>query len=257
MIEDKELINVYGARVHNLKDIDVEIPRNSLTVITGLSGSGKSSLAFDTIFAEGQRRYIETFSAYARNFLGGMERPDVDKITGLSPVISIEQKTTNKNPRSTEVYDYLRLLFARAGIAYSYLSGEKMVKYTEEQILELIHKDYQGKKIFMLAPLVRTRKGHYKELFEQVRKKGYLYVRVDGEVREIVHGMKLDRYKNHDIEVVIDKLVVNEKDEKRLKQSVATAMQQGDGLIMILDAETETVRHYSKRLMCPVTGLSY
>ena len=231
-------------------------------MITGLSGSGKSSLAFDTIFAEGQRRYIETFSAYARNFLGGMERPDVDKITGLSPVISIEQKTTNKNPRSTvgtttEVYDYLRLLFARAGIAYSYLSGEKMVKYTEEQILELIHKDYQGKKIFMLAPLVRTRKGHYKELFEQVRKKGYLYVRVDGEVREIVHGMKLDRYKNHDIEVVIDKLVVNEKDEKRLKQSVATAMQQGDGLIMILDAETETVRHYSKRLMCPVTGLSY
>ena len=262
MSEEKELINVYGARVHNLKDIDVEIPRNSLTVITGLSGSGKSSLAFDTIFAEGQRRYIETFSAYARNFLGGMERPDVDKITGLSPVISIEQKTTNKNPRSTvgtttEVYDYLRLLFARAGIAYSYLSGEKMVKYTEEQILELIHKDYQGKKIFMLAPLVRTRKGHYKELFEQVRKKGYLYVRVDGEVREIVHGMKLDRYKNHDIEVVIDKLVVNEKDEKRLKQSVATAMQQGDGLIMILDAETETVRHYSKRLMCPVTGLSY
>lgn len=262
MSEEKELINVYGARVHNLKDIDVEIPRNSLTVITGLSGSGKSSLAFDTIFAEGQRRYIETFSAYARNFLGGLERPDVDKITGLSPVISIEQKTTNKNPRSTvgtttEIYDYLRLLYARAGVAYSYLSGEKMVKYTEEQIIGLIHRDYQGKKIFMLAPLVRTRKGHYKELFEQVRKKGYLYVRVDGEVREIVHGMKLDRYKNHDIEVVIDKLVVSEKDDKRLKQSVATAMQQGEGLIMIYDADTREVRHYSKRLMCPVTGLSY
>ena len=263
MNEEKELINVYGARVHNLKNIDVEIPRNSLTVITGLSGSGKSSLAFDTIFAEGQRRYIETFSAYARNFLGGMERPDVDKITGLSPVISIEQKTTNKNPRSTvgtttEIYDYLRLLFARAGIAYSYLSEEKMIKYTEEQILNLIYDEYQGKRIYMLAPLVRTRKGHYKELFEQVRKKGYLYVRVDGEIREITHGMRVDRYKNHDIEVVIDKMVVSpEKDDKRLKQSVTTAMQQGDGLIMILDAGTNEIRHYSKRLMCPVTGLSY
>ena len=263
MNEEKELINVYGARVHNLKNIDVEIPRNSLTVITGLSGSGKSSLAFDTIFAEGQRRYIETFSAYARNFLGGMERPDVDKITGLSPVISIEQKTTNKNPRSTvgtttEIYDYLRLLYARAGTAYSYLSGEKMIKYTEEQILNLIYNEYQGKRIYMLAPLVRTRKGHYKELFEQVRKKGYLYVRVDGEVREITHGMKVDRYKNHDIEVVIDKMVVApDKDDKRLKQSVATAMQQGDGLIMILDAGTNEIRHYSKRLMCPVTGIAY
>ena len=263
MAEEKEYINVYGARVHNLKNIDVEIPRDSLTVITGLSGSGKSSLAFDTIFAEGQRRYIETFSAYARNFLGGMERPDVDKITGLSPVISIEQKTTNKNPRSTvgtttEIYDYLRLLFARAGVAYSYLSGEKMVKYTEEKILGLIRQEYQGKRIYLLAPLVRTRKGHYKELFEQVRKKGYLYVRVDGEVREIMHGMKLDRYKNHDIEVVIDKMVVAaDKDDKRLKQSVATAMQQGDGLIMILDATTNEVRHYSKRLMCPVTGIAY
>ena len=263
MAEEKEYINVYGARVHNLKNIDVEIPRDSLTVITGLSGSGKSSLAFDTIFAEGQRRYIETFSAYARNFLGGMERPDVDKITGLSPVISIEQKTTNKNPRSTvgtttEIYDYLRLLFARAGVAYSYLSGEKMVKYTEEKILGLIRQEYQGKRIYLLAPLVRTRKGHYKELFEQVRKKGYLYVRVDGEVREIIHGMKLDRYKNHDIEVVVDKLVVAaDKDDKRLKQSVATAMQQGDGLIMILDATTNEVRHYSKRLMCPVTGIAY
>ena len=262
MAEEKEYINVYGARVHNLKNVDVEIPRDSLTVITGLSGSGKSSLAFDTIFAEGQRRYIETFSAYARNFLGGMERPDVDKITGLSPVISIEQKTTNKNPRSTvgtttEIYDYLRLLFARAGMAYSYLSGEKMVKYTEEKILELIRQDYFGKRIYLLAPLVRTRKGHYKELFENVRKKGYLYVRVDGEVREVTHGMKLDRYKNHDIEVVIDKMVVSDKDENRLKQSVATAMQQGDGLMMILDASTDEVRHYSKRLMCPVTGIAY
>ena len=263
MAEEKELINVYGARVHNLKNIDVEIPRNSLTVITGLSGSGKSSLAFDTIFAEGQRRYIETFSAYARNFLGGMERPDVDKITGLSPVISIEQKTTNKNPRSTvgtttEIYDYLRLLYARAGIAYSYMSREKMIKYTEEQILDLIYKEYHGKRIYLLAPLVRTRKGHYKELFEQVRKKGYLYVRIDGEVREITHGMKVDRYKNHDIEVVIDKMVVaNDKEDKLLKQSVATAMHQGDGLIMILDASTNEIRHYSKRLMCPVTGLSY
>ena len=262
MAEEKEYIQVYGARVHNLKNIDVTIPRNSLTVITGLSGSGKSSLAFDTIFAEGQRRYIETFSAYARNFLGGMERPDVDKITGLSPVISIEQKTTNKNPRSTvgtttEVYDYLRLLFARAGIAYSYLSGERMIKYTEEKILNLIREEYLGKRIFILAPLVRTRKGHYKELFEQVRKKGYLYVRVDGEIREVVHGMKLDRYKNHDIEVVIDKMVVSDKDENRLKQSVSTAMHQGDGLLMILNAQDDEIRHYSKRLMCPVTGLSY
>ena len=262
MAEEKEYINVYGARVHNLKNIDVEIPRDSLTVITGLSGSGKSSLAFDTIFAEGQRRYIETFSAYARNFLGGMERPDVDKITGLSPVISIEQKTTNKNPRSTvgtttEIYDYLRLLYARAGVAYSYLSGEKMVKYTEEKILELIRQEYQGKRIYLLSPLVKSRKGHYKELFENVRKKGYLYVRVDGEVREVMHGMRLDRYKNHDIEVVIDKMVVSDKDENRLKQSVATAMQQGDGLMMILDAGTNEVRHYSKRLMCPVTGIAY
>ncbi len=262
MSEEKETIGIYGARVHNLKNIDVEIPRDSLTVITGLSGSGKSSLAFDTIFAEGQRRYIETFSAYARNFLGGMERPDVDKITGLSPVISIEQKTTNKNPRSTvgtitEIYDYLRLLFARAGMAYSYLSGERMVKYTEEQILDLIRRDYKGKKIYILAPLVRARKGHYKELFDHVCRKGYLYVRVDGEIKEIMHGMKLDRYKNHDIELVVDKTVVTEKEDSRLRQSVATAMQQGDGLLMILDAQTESIRHYSKRLMCPVTGLSY
>jgi len=261
-MQEKEYINVYGARVHNLKNIDAEIPRDSLTVITGLSGSGKSSLAFDTVFAEGQRRYIETFSAYARNFLGNLERPDVDKITGLSPVISIEQKTTNKNPRSTvgtttEIYDYLRLLYARAGEAYSYYSGERMVKYTEEQITDLILKDYKNKKIYILAPLVRTRKGHYKELFEQIRKKGYLYVRVDGEVREITHGMKLDRYKNHDIEVVIDKLIVGDKDDKRLKQSIATAMRQGDGLLMLLDLQNENIRHYSKRLMCPVTGLSY
>ncbi len=262
MQEETEYIEVYGARVHNLKNIDARIPRQRLTVITGLSGSGKSSLAFDTLFAEGQRRYIETFSAYARNFLGNLERPDVDKITGLSPVISIEQKTTNKNPRSTvgtttEVYDFLRLLYARAGEAYSYLSGEKMVKYTEEQILNLILDAYAGRRIYILAPLVRSRKGHYKELFEQVRKKGYLHVRVDGEMREAMPGMKLDRYKNHDIEVVIDKLVPSDKDDKRLKSSVATAMRQGDGLLLILDADSSEVRHYSKRLMCPVTGLSY
>ena len=262
MQEETEYIDIYGARVHNLKNVDAHIPRNSLTVITGLSGSGKSSLAFDTIFAEGQRRYIETFSAYARNFLGNLERPDVDKITGLSPVISIEQKTTNKNPRytvgtTTEVYDYLRLLFARAAEAYSYESGEKMVKYTEEQILDLILNDYKSKRISILAPLVRSRKGHYKELFEQVRKKGYLYVRVDGEMKEALPGMRLDRYKNHDVEVVIDKLVVSDKDDVRLKNSVATAMRQGDGLLMVLDAETQEVRHYSKLLMDPVTGLSY
>jgi excinuclease ABC subunit A len=262
MGDDTEKIGVYGARVHNLKNINVELPRNSLVVITGLSGSGKSSLAFDTIFAEGQRRYIETFSAYARNFLGGMERPDVDKIVGLSPVISIEQKTTNKNPRSTvgtttEIYDYLRLLFARAGEAYSYLSGEKMVKYTEEQIVNLALERYEGKRVYLLAPLVHARKGHYRELFEQVLKKGYLNVRVDGEIREITHGMKLDRYKNHDIELVVDKFVMTQVDVTRLKQSMATAMKQGDGLVMILDAESGEVRRYSRRLMCPVTGLAY
>lgn len=259
---EKEKIEVYGARVHNLKNIDVEIPRDSLVVITGLSGSGKSSLAFDTIFAEGQRRYIETFSAYARNFLGAMERPDVDKITGLSPVISIEQKTTNRNPRSTvgtttEIYDFLRLLYARAGEAYSYLTGEKMVKYTEEQILELIMERYIGKKIFLLAPLVRNRKGHYKELFEQISKKGYLTVRVDGEIREIIPGMRLDRYKIHSIEVLIDKLVVSNKFENNLKMSLRTAMKQGDGLILIQDVESGDVRHFSRQLMCPSTGLSY
>ena len=262
MTSETEQIHVYGARVHNLKNIDVIIPRDSLTVITGLSGSGKSSLAFDTIFAEGQRRYIETFSAYARGFLGKMERPDVDKITGLSPVISIEQKTTNKNPRSTvgtstEVYDFLRLLFARAGEAYSYLTGEKMVKYTDEQILELILEKYIGKKIYILAPAVRNRKGHYKELFEQIRKKGYLNVRVDGEVKEILPGMKVDRYKNHSIEILIDKLVVSNKFSDKLKSSVRTAMKQGSGLIMIQDVDAGEVRHYSRSLMCPTTGLSY
>ena len=262
MKREDDKINVYGARVHNLKNIDVEIPRNSLTVITGLSGSGKSSLAFDTIFAEGQRRYIETFSAYARNFLGGMERPDVDKITGLSPVISIDQKTTNRNPRSTvgtttEVYDYMRLLFARAGKAYSYMTGEEMVKYTEEKVLDMILHNYDGHKIFILAPLVRSRKGHYRELFESMRRKGYLNIRVDGEMKEIVRGMKVDRYKNHNIEVVIDKLQVSEKDSSRLQKSVSIAMKQGEGLILILDKDTDEIKHFSKRLMCPTTGISY
>ena len=255
-------INIWGARVHNLKNIDVEIPRDSLTVITGLSGSGKSSLAFDTIFAEGQRRYIETFSAYARNFLGGMERPDVDKITGLSPVISIEQKTTNKNPRSTvgtttEVYDFLRLLFARAGKAYSYETGEPMVKYTEEKVIEMITHDYAGRRILILAPLVRSRKGHYRELFESLRRKGYLHVRVDGELHEITQGMKVDRYKNHDIEAVIDRMAVKDTIDERLKKSVQMAMKQGEGRVMIMDHETGNVKHFSKQFMCPTTGISY
>ncbi len=262
MNSEDEKINVWGARVHNLKNIDVEIPRDSLTVITGLSGSGKSSLAFDTIFAEGQRRYIDTFSAYARNFLGNMERPDVDKITGLSPVISIEQKTTNKNPRSTvgtttEIYDYLRLLYARAGTAYSYESGEEMVKYTEEQVIEMILHTFQGKKIFLLAPLVRQRKGHYRELFESMRRKGYLYIRVDGEIMEMTPGMKVDRYKNHNIEVVIDKLAVNDDYEERLRKSIATAMKQGDGMVMVIDKDTNEAKSFSKRLMDPVTGMAY
>ena len=255
-------INVWGARVHNLKNIDVEIPRGSLTVITGLSGSGKSSLAFDTIYAEGQRRYIETFSAYARNFLGDMERPDVDKITGLSPVISIEQKTTNRNPRSTvgtttEIYDYLRLLFARAGTAYSYATGEKMVRYTEEKIIDMIETDYADRRIYILSPLVRQRKGHYRELFESLRRKGYLYARVDGEIKEITQGMKTDRYKNHNIEVVIDKMQMRKGFEDRLRKTVETAMRQGDGLIMILDKDSGVAKNFSKRLMCPTTGLSY
>ena len=262
MQREDEKINVWGARVHNLKNIDVEIPRNSLTVITGLSGSGKSSLAFDTIYAEGQRRYIETFSAYARNFLGGLERPDVDKITGLSPVISIEQKTTNKNPRSTvgtttEIYDFLRLLYARAGTAYSYHTGEEMVKYTEERVQQMILDRYDGHPIFILAPLVRQRKGHYRELFESMRRKGYLYVRIDGEIVELIRGMKVDRYKNHNIEVVIDKLRVQNKDDERLHRSVSTAMRQGDGVVMILDKDDGSLRSFSKRLMCPTTGISY
>lgn len=261
-----EKIEVFGARVHNLKNVDITIPRNSLTVFTGLSGSGKSSLAFDTIFAEGQRRYIETFSAYARNFLGNMERPDVDKITGLSPVISIEQKTTNKNPRSTvgtttEIYDYLRLLFARAGEAYSYMSGEKMVKYTEEKVVDMIMSDYQDRKIYILSPLVRNRKGHYRELFEQMRRKGYLYIRVDGEIQELTRGMKVDRYKNHNIEVVIDKMKLggteNNTLRERLAKTVSTAMKQGEGLIMILDNERNEAKYFSKRLMDPVTGIAY
>lgn len=258
----KDNIEVIGAKVHNLKNINVNIPRKSLTVITGLSGSGKSSLAFDTIYAEGQRRYIETFSAYVRNFLGGIERPNVDKITGLSPVISIEQKTTNKNPRSTvgtvtEIYDFLRLLYARAGTAYSYETGEMMVKYTEEQIVNLITDKYNGKRIYILAPVVRSRKGHYKELFEQIRKKGYLYARVDGKIIDVTTTEKIDRYKNHNIEIVIDKLAVNKKDTERLQKSVATAMTAGGGMTMILDHESGIVRNYSKRLMCPTTGLSY
>jgi excinuclease ABC subunit A len=261
MTSRKTNIEVLGARVHNLKNIDVTIPRNSLTVITGLSGSGKSSLAFDTIYAEGQRRYIETFSAYARNFLGNMERPDVDEIKGLSPVISIEQKTTNKNPRSTvgtttEVYDFLRLLFARAGTAYSYATGEKMVRYTEDQLVEMILEHYANKKIYILAPLVRNRKGHYRELFEQMMKKGFLQVRIDGSLTEMTHGMKLDRYSNHNIEVVVDKLKVSD-DEQRVRKSVEVAMRQGEGLIMIMDKDTEETRYFSKRLMCPTTGMAY
>lgn len=262
MVETDGKIIVQGARVHNLKNIDVEIPRQSLTVITGMSGSGKSSLAFDTLFAEGQRRYIETFSAYARNFLGNMQRPDVDKITGLSPVISIEQKTTNKNPRSTvgtttEVYDFLRLLFARAGEAFSYETGERMVRYTDEQLLRLLLQDYAGRKVYLLAPLVKNRKGHYSELFESVRRKGYLYVRVDGSLQEITPGMKLDRYRNHSIEVVVDRLLVQDKDVQRLERSVADTMKQGDGEMLVYDVEKDEARHYSRHLMCPTTGISY
>lgn len=238
-VEEGE-INIYGARVHNLKNVDVTLPRNSLSVITGLSGSGKSSLAFDTLYAEGQRRYIETFSAYARNFMDNIERPDVDKISGLSPVISIEQKTTSKNPRSTvgtvtEIYDFLRLLYARAGVAYSYVSGQKMVKYSEEQIIDLMFKAYEGHKIYILAPLVRNRKGHYRELFETVRRKGFLTVRVDGEILDVMPGMKVNRYQNHNIEVVIDKLVLAEKDLERIRKSVSLAMMQGDGMMMVAD----------------------
>ena len=260
--KETECVSVLGARVHNLKNIDVDIPHYKLTVITGLSGSGKSSLAFDTIFAEGQRRYLETFSAYARNMLGVLERPDVDKITGLSPVISIGQKTTNKNPRSTvgtstEVYDYLRLLFARASDAVSHISGKPMVKYSVEKILSLILEKYEGKKIYILAPIVKNRKGHYKDLFEQYRKKGYLHVRVDGELKEITFGMKLDRYKNHTVELVVDRLKVSSKDEKRLKDTVELAFRQGKDQLLILDVQSNEVSYYSKALMDPDTGLSY
>ena len=262
IIDFEENIHVYGAREHNLRDIDVVIPRNKLSVITGLSGSGKSSLAFDTIYAEGQRRYIETFSAYARQFLGSLERPDVDKITGLSPVISIEQKTTNKNPRSTvgtitEIYDFLRLLYARASIAYSSETDEEMVKYTDEQIVNLIQEKFEGKKTFLLAPVVRSRKGHYRELFEQIRKKGFLYVRVNGEIKEIMHGLKTDRYKTHNIEIVVDKMKVAESDKKRLKESVQTAMKHGKGVMAVLDKDTEKISYFSRKLMCPTTGISY
>jgi excinuclease ABC subunit A len=259
---EKESVEVLGARVHNLQNIDVVIPRNQLVVITGLSGSGKSSLAFDTIYAEGQRRYIETFSAYARQFLGNMERPDVDKITGLSPVISIEQKTISKSPRSTvgtitEIYDFLRLLYARVADAYSYETGEKMVKYGEDQIVDLIMNTYCDQKIAVLAPVVRGRKGHYRELFQQISKQGYLRVRVDGEVKEITSGMKLDRYKIHDIEIVVDRMTASEKDKQRLRQSVTTAMDTGKGAMMVMNWETEEARHFSRDLMCPTTGISY
>lgn len=261
-IESAGSVDVYGARVHNLKNIDVTIPHNSLSVITGLSGSGKSSLAFDTIFAEGQRRYIETFSSYARNMLGSLERPDVDKITGLSPVISIEQKTVNKNPRSTigtttEIYDFFRLLFARMGEAKSYLSGSPMVKYTKDKIVDLIVEQYEGKKIYVLAPLVKNRKGHYKELFENLRKKGYLYVRVDGELTELEYGMKLNRYQNHTVELVIDRMKASTSDMQRLRSTVESALKQGDKQMMVMDMDSGEVRHYSQHLMDPETGLSY
>lgn len=264
MAQTEDSIEVYGAREHNLKDIDVIIPREKLVVITGLSGSGKSSLAFDTIYAEGQRRYIETFSAYARQFLGGLERPDVDKIQGLSPVIAIEQKTTSKSPRSTvgtitEIYDFLRLLYARASDAYSYNTGEKMVSYTDDQIQDLIIKSFDQKRINILAPIVRSRKGHYRELFEQIAKQGFVKVRVDGEVKDIVKGMKIDRYKTHDIEIVIDRLVIQSDtdDDKRLRESINTAMYHGDDVLMVLDQDTDELRYFSRNLMCPSTGISY
>jgi excinuclease ABC subunit A len=259
-MKDEQVITVHGAREHNLKNIEVTIPRNKLTVITGLSGSGKSSLAFNTIYAEGQRRYLETLSAYARQFMGSMERPDVDHISGLSPVIAIEQKTTNKNPRSTvgtitEIYDFLRLLYARAAIAYSKHTGEEMVRYTDEQIVQLIIKQFNGQKCMVLAPLVKGRKGHYKELFEQLRKRGFLSARIDGVVTEIRPQHKLDRYKIHFIEVVIDKLIPSEADEKRLRNSITTAMQQGSGELAILDPVQNAMRHYSRSYMCPTTGI--
>ena len=261
-MKDQEYIEVYGARAHNLKNINVKIPREKLVVITGLSGSGKSSLAFDTIYAEGQRRYIETFSAYARQFLGGLERPDVDKIDGLSPVISIEQKTTNKSPRSTvgtitEIYDFLRLLFSRAADAYSYNTGEKMVSYSDEQIKNLILTDFKDKRIAVLAPVVKSRKGHYRELFEQISKQGFLKVRVDGVIKEIEKGMRLDRYKTHDIEVVIDRLIVNNASEKRLEETIKTALYTGNNILMVIDVDDENPRYFSRELMCPSSGVAY
>ena len=264
MLNTEDTIEIIGARVHNLKNIDVTIPREKLVVITGLSGSGKSSLAFDTIYAEGQRRYIETFSAYARQFLGGLERPDVDKIDGLSPVIAIEQKTTSKSPRSTvgtitEIYDFLRLLYARAGEAFSYNSGEKMVSYSDEQIKDLILENFNGKRINILAPAIRSRKGHYRELFEQIAKQGFLKVRVDGKIVDLTYGMKVDRYKTHDIEIVIDRMAIdrNEDTVKRLNESIKTAMYHGDDVMMIIEQESQEVRFFSRNLMCPSSGISY
>ncbi|MDD2813418.1 MAG: excinuclease ABC subunit UvrA, partial [Bacteroidales bacterium] len=261
-MKQERLIEVTGARVHNLRNIDVVIPHNSLTVITGLSGSGKSSLAFDTIYAEGQRRYMETFSAYARQFLGNMERPDVDGITGLSPVIAIEQKTTSKNPRSTvgtttEIYDFLRLLFARASDAFSFETEERMVRFTDEQILERILERFDNRKILILSPLIKSRKGHYKELFEQIRRKGYIYTRIDGKIAEVTPGMKLDRYKTHNIEVVIDRLVAGIGQERRLHDSINSAMKEGKGTILITGFEGEDPVFFSRHLMCPTTGISY
>ena len=261
-MKDKEYIEVYGARVHNLKNINVKIPREKLVVFTGLSGSGKSSLAFDTIYAEGQRRYIETFSAYARQFLGGLERPDVDKIEGLSPVISIEQKTTNKSPRSTvgtitEIYDFLRLLFSRASDAYSFNTGEKMVSYSDDQIKNLILNDFSDKRIAILAPIIKSRKGHYRELFEQISKQGFLKVRIDGEIKEIEKGMRLDRYKTHDIEVVIDRLIVNDSSAKRLEETIKTALYTGNNMLMVIDVDDENPRYFSRKLMCPSSGIAY
>ena len=262
MAKPQEYIEIQGAKVHNLKNIDIKIPRDKLVVITGLSGSGKSSLAFDTIYAEGQRRYVETFSAYARQFLGGLERPDVDKIDGLSPVISIEQKTTNKNPRSTvgtitEIYDFLRLLYARISDAYSYNTGEKMVSYTIAQIESLITKSYLNQKIIILAPVVKARKGHYRDLFDQIFKQGFIKVRVDGEIQNITPGLKLDRYKSHDIEIVIDRIELNDKNKKRLKDSINIALKYGKGIIQIFDPIDNSIRFFSRNLMCPSTGISY